>query len=144
MKTQLGFSVAAVATFFAAMFWLSKGYTFFPFLLFVFALLSLVTLIMYGMDKRAARLEKQRTPEKHLHLMALLGGWPGALVARPLFRHKTRKQPFTIIFWCTVSASIAMMVALLISEPAAPYRDWLDVAALQWRTGLQQWFDNNI
>ncbi|KGD63809.1 hypothetical protein Y5S_03016 [Alcanivorax nanhaiticus] len=144
MKTQLGFSVAAVATFFAAMFWLSKGYTFFPFLLFAFALLSLVTLILYGVDKRAARLEKQRTPEKHLHLLALLGGWPGALVARPLFRHKTRKQPFTTIFWCTVLIGIAMMMTLLISEPAAPYRDWLDVEALQWRTGLQQWFDNRI
>ena len=142
MKMTLWFAVVLLAVFFVVMYWLSKAYAFFPFLLLVLALLSLLTLMMYGLDKRAARLERQRTPEKHLHLLALLGGWPGALVARPLFRHKTRKQPFTTIFWCTVLVSTAMMVTLLISEPAAPFREWLDVEALQWRIVLQQWFNN--
>lgn len=32
-----------------------------------------------------------RTPENTLHVAELLGGWPGALVAQQLFRHKTRK-----------------------------------------------------
>ena len=32
----------------------------------------------------------------------LMGGWPGALVARRVFRHKTSKQPFRTIFWATV------------------------------------------
>jgi uncharacterized membrane protein YsdA (DUF1294 family) len=32
----------------------------------------------------------------------LLGGWPGALLAQDLFRHKTSKTVFQAMFWCTV------------------------------------------
>ena len=38
------------------------------------------------------------TPERTLHLLALLGGWPGAILARRRFRHKTMKVPFLIAF----------------------------------------------
>ena len=47
----------------------------------------------------------------------LVGGWPGALVARRVFRHKTTKQPFRTIFWVTV---IANCVALAWFVAAAP------------------------
>ena len=40
-----------------------------------------------------------RTPEVRLHLFELLGGWPGALVAQQVFRHKTRKLSFQLVFW---------------------------------------------
>jgi uncharacterized membrane protein YsdA (DUF1294 family)/cold shock CspA family protein len=65
-------------------------------------LLSVVAFFMYGEDKSAAEQGRWRTPESTLHLLALLGGWPGALVARRFFRHKTTKQPFRTIFWITV------------------------------------------
>ena len=56
--------------------------------------LSLVTCAAFGWDKRQARRAGARVPERHLLLLAVLGGWPGALLGRSLFRHKTRKQPF--------------------------------------------------
>jgi uncharacterized membrane protein YsdA (DUF1294 family) len=48
----------------------------------------------YAADKSAAEQGRWRTSESTLHAVALVGGWPGALVARRVFRHKTRKQPF--------------------------------------------------
>ena len=83
-----------------------------------YAVLSLVLFAVYGADKAAARQGTRRTPESRLHLLALAGGWPGALVARRVFRHKTRKQPFTAIFWCTVVANCAALAGLLAWWPA--------------------------
>jgi uncharacterized membrane protein YsdA (DUF1294 family) len=71
-------------------------------LLAAYALLSMITFVMYGIDKAAAGKGRRRTPEATLLFAGLIGGWPGALVAQRLFRHKTRKQPFQVIFWCGV------------------------------------------
>ncbi|KGN40861.1 DUF1294 domain-containing protein [Knoellia aerolata] len=71
----------------------------------IYGLLSAVAVVMYGSDKSAATVGKWRTPESSLHTIALLGGWPGALVAQQVFRHKTSKQPFRSIFWVTVLAN---------------------------------------
>lgn len=67
-----------------------------------YGLLSAGAFVMYGVDKSAAVQGTWRTSESTLHAIALLGGWPGALVARQIFRHKTTKQPFRTIFWGTV------------------------------------------
>jgi uncharacterized membrane protein YsdA (DUF1294 family) len=82
-------------------------------LLAAYVLMSVVLFVVYGLDKSAARRGGSRTPEWVLHLLALLGGWPGALVAQRVFRHKTVKQPFRTIFWGTVVANCGMLVLLL-------------------------------
>jgi len=63
---------------------------------------SLLTFVWYAKDKSAAKSGTWRTPESTLHLLSLVGGWPGALVAQQKFRHKSKKQPFRLIFWITV------------------------------------------
>lgn len=60
----------------------------------IYLVTSLITFIVYGLDKVAARQRMARTPERTLHLLALLGGWPGAVLAQSLFRHKWRKGSF--------------------------------------------------
>lgn len=84
-----------------------------PWLAAVYAGLSVFMLGLYAWDKRAAVHARSRIPEQSLYLLSLAGGWPGSMLARPLFRHKTRKQPFTGIFWCTVLLNMAMVAALL-------------------------------
>ncbi|MDO5059647.1 MAG: DUF1294 domain-containing protein [Neisseria sp.] len=70
----------------------------------VTALLSILLFALYGWDKRAAQAGRERIPEKVLNGLALFGGWPGALLGRPFFRHKTQKQPFTaILYICTIA-----------------------------------------
>jgi len=71
--------------------------------------LSLITYLIYWWDKSAARNGRWRTPETTLHLVAVLGGWPGALIAQQVLRHKTQKQPFRWVFWLTVLANIALL-----------------------------------
>lgn len=72
-----------------------------------YVLLSTLAFLVYGADKSAARKGARRVPEATLHILGLLGGWPGALVARHVFRHKTRKQPFRTVFWLTVALNCA-------------------------------------
>ena len=65
--------------------------------------LSLVAFVAYGFDKRRAQKGGRRVPENTLHLMALLGGWPGALAGQKVFRHKTQKLSFQIVYWACVA-----------------------------------------
>ncbi|QJI21208.1 MULTISPECIES: DUF1294 domain-containing protein [unclassified Pseudomonas] len=67
-----------------------------------YGLVSMVTFCLYWSDKRKAQNDSWRTPEKILHAMELAGGWPGALVAQQVFRHKTRKVSYQVVFWLIV------------------------------------------
>ncbi|MCC6709802.1 MAG: cold shock and DUF1294 domain-containing protein [Gammaproteobacteria bacterium] len=64
--------------------------------------LSCVAYLLYAFDKAAAMQGQWRTQESTLHLMSALGGWPGAMMAQSMFRHKTRKVSFRVAFWATV------------------------------------------
>jgi uncharacterized membrane protein YsdA (DUF1294 family) len=68
----------------------------------IYLVMSLLAAFLYWRDKRQARADGWRTPEKVLHAVELLGGWPGALIAQQLFRHKTRKVSFQLVFWLIV------------------------------------------
>ncbi|KRB78163.1 DNA-binding protein [Nocardioides sp. Root190] len=82
-----------------------------------YGVLSVVTFATYGADKSAAVNGRWRTSESTLHLLALVGGWPGALAGQKVFRHKTRKQPFRTIFWLTVVANCAVLGWFLLASP---------------------------
>ena len=80
-------------------------------------LAAVASFFMYGEDKSAAELGRWRTPESTLHMLALVGGWPGALIAQRFFRHKTTKQPFRTIFWITVMANCAALAWFIYETP---------------------------
>ena len=69
---------------------------------------SAASYIAYAIDKSAAQNQRWRTPESTLHLLALAGGWPGALVAQQVLRHKTKKASFRMVFWLTVVLNCAL------------------------------------
>ena len=83
----------------------------------VYGGLSVVAIVMYRLDKTAAMQGTWRVSEESLHLIAVLGGWPGAMLARPVLRHKTTKQPFRTIFWCTVVANCSALAWFVVSVP---------------------------
>lgn len=76
----------------------------------VYTLMSGVTLVTYGVDKSAARRGRRRVPERRLHLLSLLGGWPGALAGQQLFRHKRRKRGFVAATWLIAVGHAALWV----------------------------------
>ena len=49
----------------------------------------------FGIDKMLAEAGARRISEANLLTLAFVGGSPGAYTGRHLFRHKTRKQPFS-------------------------------------------------
>ena len=72
--------------------------------------MSVVAFLMYGWDKRQAKTKGWRVPEKQLHALAFFGGWPGAMLGRSYFRHKTRKSEFKIMTWLAAGLHVALMV----------------------------------
>jgi uncharacterized membrane protein YsdA (DUF1294 family) len=68
----------------------------------VYVIASVGTYLLYAHDKAAARADRWRTAESTLHLLSVVGGWPGALVAQTLLRHKTSKPSFRFVFWVTI------------------------------------------
>tara|TARA_R110001606_G_scaffold345151_2_gene493957 strand:- start:19553 stop:20182 length:630 start_codon:yes stop_codon:yes gene_type:complete len=93
-----------------------------------YALASVVAFLFYGLDKRAATRGGWRTSEARLHLFELLGGWPGALLAQRVFRHKTRKAEFQMVFYMAVIANVAALGWLLYADAGATLRATLGVS----------------
>ena len=78
-----------------------------------YVLVSTFTFVVYAWDKSAARNDRWRTQESTLHLLSALGGWPGALVAQRVLRHKSSKRRFRVVFWGTVALNLAVLVWVL-------------------------------
>jgi len=76
-------------------------------------LLSAITFCFYGWDKRQARKNNWRTPESRLHLLSLLGGWPGAMMGRRIFRHKTQKLSFKLVIWLAAILHLILFAAIV-------------------------------
>ena len=71
---------------------------------------SLVCFLLYTHDKNAAEAGEWRTSEGALLVAGLLGGWPGALMAQQMLRHKTSKVSFQAAFWITVVINVAGLI----------------------------------
>ena len=81
-------------------------------LLFVF-IINAMTYWFYAQDKEAAQQGERRVPENTLHILSFLGGWPSAWLAQQRLRHKTQKQPFRNIYFCTIFLNLLLIVWLV-------------------------------
>ncbi|WP_150104310.1 DUF1294 domain-containing protein [Shewanella sediminis] len=104
----LGFSMLIATALFQQM----LPYHIAPFYLIV----SGFTFIAYALDKSAARKGNWRTKESTLQLMALIGGWPGALLAQRWLRHKSQKMSFRITLWLMIALNNGTLLWLLSSK----------------------------
>ncbi|MDA8454862.1 cold shock and DUF1294 domain-containing protein [Acidovorax sp. GBBC 3334] len=78
----------------------------------LYAVMSGVSFLAYAVDKASAMNGGWRTRESTLHLLALAGGWPGALLAQQFLRHKSAKAEFRAVFWVTVVVNAAALAVL--------------------------------
>lgn len=100
----LAFSVVfvAVALVWGVPRWMLMGYV----------VSSVISFGAYAADKSAAQSGGWRIPESNLLILGLAGGWPGAIVAQQMLRHKSTKASFRSAFWATVVLNIAGFVAI--------------------------------
>lgn len=75
-------------------------------------LMSLLTFILFGIDKRKARNKKWRIPESRLLAISFLGGSIGGLLGMYIFHHKTQHSKFTIGLPCILMLQILAGVYL--------------------------------
>jgi len=92
----------------------------------VYLAVSLLTVLAFGLDKRRALTGGYRLPEKLLHTLELLGGWPGALIGARQFRHKTQKRSYLWVLFAIVLLHFLVWAAIA----------WPPLAA---RLGLPAW-----
>jgi uncharacterized membrane protein YsdA (DUF1294 family) len=83
-----------------------------------YAGMSVIAFAAYGVDKSAARRGAGRVSEQTLLTLSLLCGWPGALVAQQVFRHKTRKRSFRRVFWGTVTLNVLLLAVVFAATTA--------------------------
>ena len=81
-------------------------------LLFI-SLMNAASYWFYAQDKEAAQLGGRRVPEQTLHILAFLGGWPAAWLAQQKLRHKTQKQPFKKVYFCTIALNLLLILWLI-------------------------------
>lgn len=96
----------------------------------IYAGMSILAVLMYALDKSAATRQRSRTPERTLHVVALLGGWPGALFAQNAFRHKSSKPSFQSGFLATVALNCTAL--------AAGSLGWFDLAKERFGGGIAE------
>lgn len=101
----------AIPAFVAVYSAVSWRWGFSPVVLLAYLALSVVAFFAYALDKSAAKSGGWRTSEQTLHLLSLVGGWPGALLAQQLLRHKTAKKSFIPVFWLTVAIDVGAFAA---------------------------------
>ena len=77
-------------------------------------LINIAAVFAFWSDKRRAIAGERRIAEATLLKLALLGGSPGALLARRLFRHKTRKEPFSTRLLLIVAVQAGVGIGLLV------------------------------
>ncbi|MFP5482186.1 MAG: DUF1294 domain-containing protein [Gammaproteobacteria bacterium] len=82
------------------------------------------TYVMYMHDKTAAELGEWRVSEGGLHLLGLLGGWPGANLAQHFLRHKSKKASFRVKHWVMVSLNLGAF-AFMASNGMLRLEYWL-------------------
>ena len=92
---------------------------------------STILFIVYAFDKSAAMNRRWRVVEDRLHLFALLGGWPGALVAQAMFHHKSKKAGFLAALFLIAIFNVAVLAAAVLELD----RRFLDASFLDWLRG---------
>ena len=122
-------SAGMIAAFMAAPLW--YGYGRWRVVLWYAVGVNVATLVVYLYDKDAARGQRLRVPEGVLHLLALAGGSPAALLAQRASRHKIRKAGFRNITWLIIAGHLALAIrgTMMPSRPlGAIQREWVYLA----------------
>ena len=111
----LGFGFYAVLLFLTVIYeisWLVAGW---------YIVLGVITYMTYAKDKAAAQSGDWRTPESTLHLLSVLGGWVGAMIAQTYLRHKSQKREFRMTYYLTAVINFTALLFVLRYRALLPF-----------------------
>ena len=120
--SQKFISIILFGTFSTILFYLYSSNSIPVELIYLYVIMCVITFLMYVKDKNAAVSGKWRTPESTLHILSLLGGWPGAKIAQSFLRHKSKKMEFRVTYWVTAIANCSALYWLVMPKG----RMWLE------------------
>lgn len=89
----------------------AKDFPQYAFLVYV-AIMSVITFMAYGIDKKKAIDGAWRTKEKTLLGLSLAGGAIGGLIGMKTFRHKTKHYYFWLVNYFAIALHIILFVWL--------------------------------
>ena len=112
------FQILIAVGFIVVVHWSVSAYNMPIQILYLYLAASAFTFLVYAKDKRAARRNRWRTQESTLHTLALVGGWPGALIAQQVLRHKSRKNAFQLMTWMMIVLNCSAFGWLLTAQGA--------------------------
>ena len=84
-------------------------------LLAIYLIMSIVAIIAFALDKKAATEGERRTPERTLHTIEALGGWPGALIALDLLKHKRQKTSYKVVLYLISALHVTAWILWAVS-----------------------------
>ncbi len=79
----------------------------------VYLFLSILTFLLYGLDKFLAKAEWKRVPERWFHTLSLIGGFPGAFLGMKTFNHKTNKPKFRWMIFASLLLHLIGITAFI-------------------------------
>ncbi len=109
-RRPASFDYLAIVAFFLVYVFVSFAWPVPLWVLGVYLVTSILSFIVYAVDKKAATSGGWRISESSLLALGIIGGWPGAIIGQQAFRHKTRKAGFRSAFWGTVILNVLAFV----------------------------------
>lgn len=91
------------------------------YMIFYLGAMNVVLFLLMWHDKKQAKKEAARVPEKHLFLLACLGGALGGIFGMYHYRHKTRKAKFRIGFPILLVFQVILLYPMMMFAPL----EWL-------------------
>lgn len=85
------------------------------YILFIYVILNIYGFLLMYIDKNRARNNKWRISEKHIWLVAIVGGALGATLGMKQFRHKTKHKQFVILLPVLTVVTIALYTYILVN-----------------------------
>lgn len=75
-------------------------------------LVNIFAFVQFGRDKARARAGQRRISEADLLFVAMIGGTIGAYAGRARFRHKTRKESFSLKLHLIAMVQAGILIGL--------------------------------
>ncbi len=105
-------SIFSITIFYLILFYFTKESSIQIYIIPYYIMISIFTFFIYSKDKDYAQDGSWRISEKTLHLLSILGGWSGALIAQDKLQHKSSKFSFKIVFFLTILLNLFLLFNL--------------------------------